>query len=1260
MAECTPDHFKALMFCISMQNDQHVFIREQLLSKLETEPPEKINLEFMIDEAHRLANIKKDSRLDVNPVVVGAVKKHTASHHKKERPPRPCFLCGAMHFSKDCTYTKSKCAECNQTGHKTGYCPPTPQDADAENQGRSNRKFMKQKKKPPARTNAIFSSRRRGRKYLTPIVNGHQVEFQLDCAADVSLITRKTWEALGKPTLSNASFNIRDAQTAEMPIAGEFTCTVKLLDKAIQGRCFVSETVSDNLFGIEWIEALGMWDESPNAYCNAVQGTVDASTAVAELKRIYPAVFGQEMGICTQATATIHLKQEAIPIFRPKRPVAFHMLPVIDEELQRLQASGIITPVEFSPWAAPIVVARKANGNIRICGDYSTGLNDSIEANNYPIPDPDCLFSRFANKKVFTHVDLSDAYLQIPVDEESSKLLTIHTPRGLFKFNRLAPGIRSAPGIFQEIVERMLQGIPDVICYFDDICIASSTQDEHFETLKSVFKRLAEFNFRVKEEKCKFFVGKIKFLGIVADADGLHPDPDKVEAIHRMPPPKNVSELRSFLGALQFWGKFVPSMSDLRNPLDRLLKKGARWNWTKECDSAFHRFKEILSSELLLTHYDPNLPIFVASDASSRAIGCVAYHQFPDGSMKAFYHASRKLTDTETRYSQIEKEALGIIFAVKKFHRFIYGRKFTLMTDHKPLVSIFGSKKGIPIHTANRLQRWALILLGYDFSIQYLSTDKFGHADVLSRLISNHKQNEDEIIIAQIYLEETLDNLTIQNAASQLPVKFEMIKRATETSQTLQEIAGYVKGGWPSSTKNIVSPEVRKLYKLRDALSLMQNCVFYRDRLVVPEQFRSQILAQLHDSHPGMARMKAFARSYVFWPGLDADIERKVRNCTDCASAARSPVKAHLSSWPLSSAPWQRIHLDYAKFKGDNFLLVVDSYSKWPEIYKMSSTTSTQTISKLTEIFSRHGLPEIIVSDNGTQFVSAEFTNFCQSNGIEHIRTCPYSPSSNGQCERLVDTLKRSLEKQKSHNVDAALQKFLANYRVTPNENAPQGKSPSEIMYGRKVRTIFDLLKFKPQGDVRRNEKMEDAYNKRHGAKHRLFTRGEEVYAKKFKQGGKWTWAPGKVIERRGTVTYNIRLANGEIMRSHINQLRRRYAQDSSDSIRLFTSPNQPSTSTANVTPVTPVTNVKAEPGSRGSSSSEESTVRPQRRSSNQARSYRSLRIPFEDLSTPVAGSPATPANTPLQRTGTRQRVHQDTPVPRELRPRHRQINYRD
>ncbi|XP_055701773.1 uncharacterized protein K02A2.6-like [Phlebotomus papatasi] len=1171
LSSCSPDHFKALIFVLSLQSEKDVYIREQLLSKLETEPSEKINLEFLTDEARRLANVKVDSRQGVTQEVKFVKKeppkskgKTSANSGQKGKPPRPCFLCGEMHYSRDCPHKNTVCSECNEVGHKTTYCPPK---RPTETSKKNNTSYKTQKKKT-GNANAIFSvnsvsDQIMSRKFVTPRVNGIPIELQYDTAADVTIFTIDTWKKLGKPHLKTPDIGLKDAQTNPMRISGEISCKVFFRGEEKQCRAFVSETAHSDLFGIEWINTFELWNVAPSAFCNSVKQKFDPEAAVKELQSSFPTVFNEELGMCTKFTANIHLKVGATPIFRPKREVAFHARELVDEELQRLQATGVISPVEFSPWAAPVLAARKPNGRVRICGDYSTGLNEVVEPHNHPIPGPDELFAKFANTRVFSHIDLSDAYLQIPVDEESSQILTIHTTRGLFKFHRLPPGIRCAPGIFQELVEKMLAGIDNVIVYFDDICVATNSEKENLSTVKKVLQRLQEFGFHVRMEKCKFFSPTIKFLGVIVDETGLRADPEKISAIRDMPAPKNLPELRSFLGAIQFWGKFIKSMSDLRAPMDALQKKGVSFQWTAECQKSFDKFKEILSSPLLLTHYDPKLPILVAADASQNAIGGVAYHQYPDGSLKAFYHTSRKLTDTEKRYSQIEKEGLALIHAVKKFHRFIYGRKFTLYTDHKPLLSIFGSQKGIPVHTANRLQRWALVLLGYHFDIKYTSTQNFGHADVLSRLIADHQKPDDEYIIAEINLDEQLDSTIINSVVSHLPVSHKMIRSATEKCPNLQQVIKYIVGGWPNSPKAISSTEVSRYYQIRDSLSVVDNCVLYRERIVIPDQYRKKILNQLHSAHPGINKMKSLARSYVYWPGLDADIQHLVSHCHDCAAAAKSPVKSQLFSWPLATRPWQRVHVDYAgPVNGSYYLLVIDALTKWPEIFRTKSTTSQDTIKILQEIFSRFGLPEVLVSDNGTQFTSTQFSEFCKSGGINHIRTCVYSPSSNGQAERFVDTLKRALRKMDNEDsVDVALQKFLSTYRNTPNDNVPHGKSPAEIMFGRRPRTIFDLLAAPEPVSTSRNVKMEEQFNLKHGAKRRVFGRKEGVYVKKYFPGGKFKWITGEIIEPKGHVIYTVRLPNGSIIRAHINQMRPRH-ENSQNSSHDQSHPDQSSQST--------------------------------------------------------------------------------------------------
>ena len=345
----------------------------------------------------------------------------------------------------------------------------------------------------------------------------------------------------------------------------------------------------------------------------------------------------------------------------------------------------------------------------------------------------------------------------------------------------------------------------------------------------------------------------------------------------------------------------------------------------------------------------------------------------------------------------------------------------------------------------------------------------------------------------------------------------------------------------------------------------------FLDRIVIPEVLREAVLKQLHSGHPGMERMKAVARSYVFWPSIDSDIEDLVRRCSRCALVAKSPVKTTLSSWPIPGQPWSRIHMDYAgPFKGKYFLVIVDALTKWPEIYCVNSATASNTINKLRESSARFGLPHTVVTDNGSQFDSSLFSEFCTRSGIDHIKTTPYHPQSNGQAERFVDTLKRALKKMEGEGLEEALQTFLMTYRYTPNRAAPEGKSPAEAMLGRKLRNSLDLLLEPATIPKQVNHRQNEQFNKAHGAKQRSFVPGEEVYAKVYIQN-KWYWATGIVIEQKGRVTYIVLLNDVRrrgLIKSHTNQMRSRFAEQTTEYetnlplqllLKEFEFPSQPS-----------------------------------------------------------------------------------------------------
>jgi len=305
--------------------------------------------------------------------------------------------------------------------------------------------------------------------------------------------------------------------------------------------------------------------------------------------------------------------------------------------------------------------------------------------------------------------------------------------------------------------------------------------------------------------------------------------------------------------------------------------------------------------------------------------------------------------------------------------------------------------------------------------------------------------------------------------------------------------------------------------------------------------------------HPGIERTKAIARSYVYWPNIDSDIKMMVNSCDNCAAAAKMPIKSPLHPWPAPTKVWDRLHIDYAgPVDGYYFLVVVDALSKWPEVIETKSISSQQTVKILSDIFARFGLPATIVSDDGTQFKSEHFANFMQENRIEHICTSPYHPMSNGQAERFVDSFKRALKKMEGEGtVIDNMQTFLQTYRSTTNSNVPDNKSPAEMMFGRPMRITLDHLKprINNKQQISSNAaKTKQQFDRKHGTVVKEFQRCNTVYARVPNGPNHFKWVPGEIIEQRGAVMYNVRIANGRVIRSHINQLRRRYATEQVES----------------------------------------------------------------------------------------------------------------
>ncbi|XP_041774410.1 uncharacterized protein K02A2.6-like [Anopheles merus] len=797
----TEEDFKCLILVCGLKDESVQEIRMKLLAAIEDR--KNATLEQLAADCQRLVRVKADSAMiatDTSERVQAVQARNNRQWHRNtnnERYPKPaprneaskprtlCWLCGAanvLHWTRDCTYRTNKCRDCGRTGHREGFC-----NSSQRRRGRPRFDHRRAVSSRVVRVNVCSVQQKR--KFVSIPIGEKPARLQLDTGSDITVINQQLWKQLGKPHLNPPKVRAKAATGEVFGLQGEFEANVSINNTTKQATIRVSKA-DVSLFGADLIHLFGLGTVPMDSYCNHI-----ATAEPRSWEKEFPSLFSGT-GLCTKAQIHLELQQGSRPVFRPKRPVAYAMEDAVNKELDRLENLGIISSCDYSDWAAPVVVVRKANGKIRLCGDYSTGLNAALHPHEYPLPLPQDIFSKLARCVIFSQIDLSDAFLQVEIEAKSRPLLTINTHRGLYHYNRLPPGIKVAPGAFQQIMDKMLAGVNGVSAYMDDVIVGGKTQEEHDAALEETLKRIRDYGFTIRSEKCAFNKSEIRYLGHIIDSRGLRPDPAKIDAIKNLPAPKDVTGVRSSIGAINFYAKFIPNMRNLRYPLDKLLLAGSVFQWTPECQKAFDQFKALLSTELLLTHYDPTRDIVVSADASSVGLGATLCHKYPDGSLKVVQHASRALSKAEIGYSQIDREGLAIIFAVTKFHPMIYGRHFTLQTDHRPLVRIFGSKKGIPTYTANRLQRFALTLQLYDMDIEYVATGSFGNADVLSRLIHHHAKPEAEYVIASLELENDLRSVAI-NALSSFPLCFRDVETATQTDPLLRKVHKYVQDGWP-------------------------------------------------------------------------------------------------------------------------------------------------------------------------------------------------------------------------------------------------------------------------------------------------------------------------------------------------------------------------------------------------------------------------------------------------------------------------------
>ena len=732
---------------------------------------------------------------------------------------------------------------------------------------------------------------------------------------------------------------------------------------------------------------------------------------------------------CFEGEYHIILDPSVPPVVHPPRRVPEALREPLKAELDLLCEQQIIAKVdEPTDWVNSFVCVTKRNGSIRLCLDPKD-LNAAIKRPHHCTPTLDDCLPKLNGAKYFTILDARSGYWSIKLDEESSKYTTFNCPFGRYRFLRLPFGLVSAQDIFQKKVDETFGDLPGVTGIADDIVIVGYEEDgsDHDANLRAVMERASDKGVKFNPDKCFVKCTSISFYGHTLSADGLAPDQSKVEAISCMDPSTKLQDLQSFLGATQYLSKFIPGLANMAAPLWDLTKKTSEFIWGPEHEKAVNNVKRAIVSATTLKYFNKTKAVKIQVDASQRGLGAMLFQD--EGPIA---YASKLLTSTESRYSNIEREMLGVIHGLEKFHYYVYGRHVTVETDHKPLEAI--CKK----HLASappRIARMLLRIQKYDVSVIYVPGRNIPVADMLSRVSPTPAA---EIPGLDVSVHELQKHL---NAS---PMRLNQIREETAKDDNLSLLKEVVMKGWPNQRSDC--PQLLHSYwNYRDEITVADGILLKGLRIIIPPSLQTVVLQQLHYAHQGAEKCKLRAKGSVFWANINRDIDEMVKRCGPCQHHQNENKKEPLIPHDVPKRPWHTLGSDLFYWNNSNYLVIADYYSKFPIVRKLNNITSETVISHLKAIFEEHGIPERLISDNGTQYTSEAFRNFSRVWGFEHITSSPNYPQSNGFAERMVQTVKNLLQKCKESGADPHL--AMLCLRTTPVSHNIQ--SPAELLNAR-------------------------------------------------------------------------------------------------------------------------------------------------------------------------------------------------------------------
>ncbi|UYV82907.1 hypothetical protein LAZ67_22001343, partial [Cordylochernes scorpioides] len=667
-----------------------------------------------------------------------------------------------------------------------------------------------------------------------------------------------------------------------------------------------------------------------------------------ELKQVlerYGDLFSSRLGRTNLAKHRIDT-EDAKPIKHKPYRVSAKERDIIKEQIDEMLTEGIIGP-SSSPWSFPVILVKKRDGKYRFCVDYRK-LNNVTVKDVYPISRIDEVMDTLQGSTHFSAIDLRSGYWQVEVEERDKEKTAFTTAHGLYEFNVMPFGLCNAPATFERNMENMLGNLrwQICLCYLDDVIIYSPDFPTHLKRLEAVFRCFRESNLRLNDKKCRFAFEELEILGYITSKHGIKPAEHNIKAVRNFPRPKKVKEVQSFLGMCSYYRKFIKDFSKIADPLTNLIKKSVSFTWTERQEEAFQTLKTALLSPPILGHFNPNAPTYVHTDASNIGIGATLVQDI-GGEEKVISYLSRTLSKAEQNYSTTEKECLAVVWSMSKLRPYLYGRHFKIVTDHHALCWLKNLKD-----PTGRLARWALKIQEYDFDIIHKSGKKHLDADGLSRGP-----------LPETDWDEDFERLFLNQITDEEDKFIESVKKNLNGSR--RSIAQNFKEEDGCLFKKNPNPEGRAWL------------------LVVPENKKREIMKEYHNhmsnGHLGVARTMYRIKSKYFWPSMLKDVSEFVKTCHLCQSRKGSNQlpSGLLQPIPPANFPFERIGIDFVgplpstKNRKKWIIVLTDYYTRYAETRAVSEATVKEVSKFLVEdIFLRHGAPQYLISDRGSQFTS--------------------------------------------------------------------------------------------------------------------------------------------------------------------------------------------------------------------------------------------------------------------------------------------------